>query len=125
MLKWAIKAINIITVIIIIIIVIIIIIIILQSPGIAISTVIHLFAFFFIVIMSGRFASITFSHVASSRLQDSWENVSITVKKKKKKERREKPREDCRRFLLARFYAAWALFLLQIVWLTEGLAHAI
>ena len=34
--------------------------------------------------MSDRLASIIFSNVASSRLQDSGENVSITVKKKRK-----------------------------------------
>ena len=45
---------------------------------------IHFCAFFFITIMSGRLASITFSHVASSRLQDNGENVVVTVKKKMK-----------------------------------------
>lgn len=44
---------------------------ILQSPGITISTVIHLFAFFFTTIILGRLALITFLHLASSRLQDS------------------------------------------------------
>ena len=44
---------------------------------------IHFFAFFFITIMSGRLASITFLHIASSRLPDSGENVSITVKETK------------------------------------------
>ena len=77
--------------------------------------------------MSGRLAPMTFSRVASSRLQDSGENVSIN--EKKKNERCEKLGEDCRRFLLARFYAAWALFLL--LWLfsylvtNRGLAHTI